>query len=267
MVKITFLGTGGAFSSGRRTNLALLIEGPDFRMLAESGPMIMNQLHAAGLKAADVDRLFTTHPHGDHVLGFPMLALNRAGTERPLHIYAGETTIGTLRILSALSFSSLISSQAERQWHALSEEGTDEVLWAEGVRLRTAVPDHPPGTPTLSARWDFDSGPSVTFITDTRPNKTSVELACGSDLLIHEASFSKTLQPDVNSAAYYHSTAAEAGEIARQANCRRLALIHLGPEIGEHPDVLIEEARAGTELDVIVPEDGDQVDLEVDARR
>jgi hypothetical protein len=35
----------------------------------------------------------------------------------------------------------------------------------------------------------------------------------------------------------------------------------MGPEIGEHPDVLIEEARAGTDLEVIVPEDGQRVSV------
>jgi len=264
MVTVTFLGTGSAFSRGRRTNVALLVESPDFRMLAECGPMIMNQLDRSGLEAADVDQLFVTHSHGDHVLGFPMLALNRLGAETPLHIYAGETTVAALRVLSALSFSSLVSSEGEHQWHALSEEGPDEVTWEHGVLLRTAVPDHPPGTPTLSARWDFDGGPSITFITDTRPNPTSIELAAGSDLLIHEASFSQVLQPDANPGVHYHSTAREAGEIARQANCRRLALIHLGPEIGSHPESLIEEARGGSNLDVIVPEDGERVSLNKD---
>jgi hypothetical protein len=38
-------------------------------------------------------------------------------------------------------------------------------------------------------------------------------------------------------------------------------LVHLGPEIGEHPDVLAEEARAGTDLEVIVPEDGERLRL------
>jgi len=259
MVNVTFLGTGSAFSSGRRTNLALLIEGPGFRMLAESGPVVLNQLARAGLKATDINLLFATHAHGDHVLGFPMLALNRVTAEGPLHIYAGQSTIAVLRILSALSFSSLGSGQENLEWHALSEERPDEVYWETGVHLRTVVPDHPPGTPTLSARWEFEGGPTITFITDTRPDQPSVELARGSDLLIHEASFSSTLQPEANPGAHYHSTAEQAGEIARRANCKRLALVHLGPEIGDRPEVLIEEAQAGTGLDVIVPEDSERL--------
>jgi ribonuclease BN (tRNA processing enzyme) len=65
------------------------------------------------------------------------------------------------------------------------------------------------------------------------------------------------LQPEANPAEYFHSTARQAGELARAAGCPRLALVHLGPDVGEHPDVLAEEARAGTSLQVIVPEDGE----------
>jgi len=79
--------------------------------------------------------------------------------------------------------------------------------------------------------------------------------------LIHEASFSATLQPDADPAKHFHSTAKQAGEIARQAGCQRLALVHLGSEIGNHPEILTEEARAGTDLEVIVPQDGQEVSV------
>jgi ribonuclease Z len=228
-------------------------------MLVETGPTVLEQLSRAGLRAVDVERLFVTHAHGDHVLGFPMLALNRLGASTPLHIYAGLNTIASLRILSTLAFSSLSTDQLNLRWHEISEEGPDEVELTPGVKLRTILPDYPPGVPTLAGRWDFDGGPSVTFITDTRPGQSSVELARDSDLLIHEASFSAILEPDANPNEHYHSTAQQAGEIAREAGCKRLALVHLGAESGDRPEILVEEARAGTDLQVIVPDDGDQI--------
>ncbi|MEA3374614.1 MAG: MBL fold metallo-hydrolase [Chloroflexota bacterium] len=259
MVNVTFLGTGNAFSAGRRTNLSLMIEASQFRMVVEAGPMTMEQLGRAGLRPTDVEHLFVTHAHGDHVLGFPMLALNRLDATTPLHVYAGLNTIASLRILSTLAFSSLSTNRLNLRWHEISEEGPGETELPFGVRLHTALPDYPPGVPTLAARWNFPDGISVTTVTDTRPGPTSVELARESDLLIHEASFSAILEPDANPHEHYHSTARQAGEIAREAGCKRLALVHLGPEIGERPDVLIEEARAGTDLEVIVPEDGDRI--------
>ena len=44
MIEIVFLGTGDAFFTNRRSNTALLIESPDFRMLVEVGPTIVEQL-------------------------------------------------------------------------------------------------------------------------------------------------------------------------------------------------------------------------------
>jgi ribonuclease Z len=258
MVEVTFLGTGGAFSAGRRSNLALLIEAPDFRMLAEAGPTIMQQLAQINVPVTGIERIFVSHSHGDHTLGFPMLALNRLEATTPLHIYAGPNTIATLRNLCTLAYPNFDDHRLNVHWHELSEEGPDETELAPSVTLRTAPVPHPPGIPTLAARWDF-GGRSVTFATDTFPSAATAELAHRSDLLIHEASFSAVLQPDADPAAHFHSTARQAGEIARQAGCPRLALVHLGPETGEHPDVLVEEARAGTDLEVIVPEDGERI--------
>ena len=106
------------------------------------------------------------------------------------------------------------------------------------------------------------TGPSgPVWLTDTIPSAATVELARGSDLLIHEASFSAVLQPGVDPSVNFHSTARQAGEIARRAGCPRLALVHMGPQISEHPDVLVEEARADSDLQVIVPEDGQRMSI------
>lgn len=261
MVDITFLGTGSAFSARRRSNLALLIGAGDFRMLVEAGPLIVQQLVRANLKAAEIERLFVSHSHGDHTLGFPMLALNRAGAVAPLHVYAGSATVASLKTLWEVAYPSFDPDRVRILWHELSEQGLDEIELADGVTLRTTLVPHPPAVPTLAARWDFSDGPSVTFVTDTIPSDATVELARDSDLLIHEANFSAILQPDLDRSEYFHSTAQQAGEMARQAGCPRLALVHLSPEIDERPDALIEEAAAGTDLEVLVPEDGESIRL------
>lgn len=262
MVEIVFLGTGGGSPDAERGNTSLLIRAPEFSMLVEAGPAVERQLARAGVRIADVERLFVSHRHGDHALGFPMLVLNRRHAETPLQLYAGLNTIAVLEMLCRVTFPRhLIGDRLNLRLHGLSEQGTQEMILAPGVTLRTALVAHHPGVPTLAARWDFAGDVSFTFVTDTKPIAATVALARDSDLLIHEASFSAVLEPDADPAAHNHSTAQQAGDIAREANCPRLALVHLGPEIGRHPGVLIEEARAGSDLQVIVPEDGERVCL------
>ncbi len=261
MVDLTFLGTGGAFSAGLRTNTALLIQAPQFTMLVEAGPPVMNQLARAGIGANDIEWLFVSHPHGDHMLGFPMLALSRLDATTSLHVHAGYNTIARLKILWDLVFPGLTSRELGLAWHEHSEEIVEQNRLTDQVTLRTAPVPGPPGVPTLAARWKFAAGPTITFITDTYPTPASAELARGSDLLIHEASFSATLEPGVDAAAYFHSTARQAGEIARQAGCGFLALVHLGHQICDDPTVLVDEARAGTTLSVLIPEENSRISL------
>jgi ribonuclease Z len=259
VIELTFLGTGSAFSAGRRSNLALLVEAASFRLLVEVGPTIVQQLARADIKSREIERLFVSHAHGDHSLGFPIFALNRLPAPPPLHIYAGASTAAALQGLLALAYAGFDDEALNLHWHELSEQGPDELELVAGIAMRTVVVPHPDDVPTLAARWDLADGPSVAFVTDTVPNTATVDLARGCDLLIHESNFSVVLQPDVDISEYFHSTAQQAGEMARQAGCPRLALVHLGSEIGEFPDVLADEARAGTDLDVLVPEDGERM--------
>lgn len=264
MYEVVFLGTSHAFTTKRRSCAGLLIEAPDFRMLVEASPGIMPRLAKIGVAAADIRHVFISHSHGDHTLGFPMLVLNRIRAATRLQVYAAQDTLSTLQMLWTLAYADFDSNYLKCDWHRMSEHRLDEAEVAPGVTLRTIVVPYPPGATTLAARWDFADGPSVTYVTDTIPNTASIQLAQGSDLLIHEATHSAVLEPDADPAMHFHSTARQAGEVARQAGCPRLALVHLGPEISDYPEVLVEEARADTDLQVIVPEDGERVRIEVE---
>ncbi|MGG3563467.1 ribonuclease Z [Neobacillus rhizosphaerae] len=68
-------------------------------------------------------------------------------------------------------------------------------------------------------------GRVVTILGDTRYCENAMLLAKESDLLIHEATFSKgeeTLAYD-----YFHSTTYQAADIARKADCKQLCLTHI----------------------------------------
>ena len=89
-------------------------------------------------------------------------------------------------------------------------------------------------------------GRSIVYCTDTTYCRSSVELARGADLLIHEATFAEADEALALRAT--HSTAAMAARVAREAGVRRLLLTHFSPryfpgnETG--PEDLLREARA-----------------------
>lgn len=85
------------------------------------------------------------------------------------------------------------------------------------------------------------AGKSVAYCLDTRPCASSIELARGVDLLIHEATYTEDLSDEAR--RYGHSTAAQAAGTALQAEARRLLITHFSTR---YPDAtpLLDEARA-----------------------
>jgi len=84
-------------------------------------------------------------------------------------------------------------------------------------------------------------GKSVAYCLDTRPCPSSIELARGVDLLIHEATYTEELEAEARE--YGHSTAAQAARTALDAGARRLLITHFSTRYPD-PAVLLEEARA-----------------------
>ena len=84
------------------------------------------------------------------------------------------------------------------------------------------------------------AGKSVAYCLDTRPCASSVELARGVDLLIHEATYTNDLTEEARQ--YGHSTAAQAARTALEAGARRLLITHFSTR---YPDAapLLDEAR------------------------
>ncbi|WP_158058733.1 ribonuclease Z [Halorussus halophilus] len=103
-------------------------------------------------------------------------------------------------------------------------------------------------------------GRTFAYTGDTRPTDTVVEATEDADLLVHDASFADDGEERANKTG--HSTARQAGSIARQASAKRLALTHISSRYGNDTSQHLEEAREEFDGDVFVPDDGDIVDVE-----
>ncbi|MFY9553805.1 MAG: ribonuclease Z [Blastocatellia bacterium] len=101
------------------------------------------------------------------------------------------------------------------------------------------------------------SGKSVAYCLDTRPCDSSLELARGVDLLIHEATYTEEFA--VEAQQYGHSTAAQAASTARDAGARRLLITHFSTR---YPDAaqLLDEARA-IFPDTVLAEDLTEIEI------
>ena len=151
---------------------------------------------------------FRTH-HGRHSIGYALIEHERLGRFDPVR--ARE-----LGVPEGPAFGRLHRGEAVE------------------VDGRTIKPEQVVGPPRPGRR--------VVYTGDTRPARTTVEIAEGADLLIHEATFAQEERERARETR--HSTAREAARVARDAGALRLLLTHLSPRYGLDPSVLEREARS-----------------------
>lgn len=86
------------------------------------------------------------------------------------------------------------------------------------------------------------AGRTLVFTGDARPSDSTVEIAHGADLLIHEATFAEDEAPLALETG--HSTAREAATIALRADVKQLVLTHISSRYSRDAQELVAEARA-----------------------
>ena len=84
-------------------------------------------------------------------------------------------------------------------------------------------------------------GRKITYSGDTLPSNNLIMLGKGSDVLIHEATFSDELKELAEEKK--HSTSADAAKIALKMNAKKLILTHISSRYQEDAIVLLEEAK------------------------
>lgn len=248
-----------------RGNTAFAVRTEDLLFLADAGPSVFGDLQRAGIEPSQIDAIFLSHGHADHILGFPQLALLQKfiPKEPPLRIYCTAAVREAVYTITKLTFPEAADGLPKFDWIELAEGPRQSHDVTPDIQLTTELVFGPPYMPVLGLRLDFfDKGVSLAFSADTAPSDTLASLATNCDLLIHEASFSATLQPDVSPEMFFHSDARQAGQIAARAGVKRLALVHLSRLHGNHRRVLTAEAAESFKGLILVPDDGDVIQLD-----
>jgi ribonuclease BN (tRNA processing enzyme) len=232
---LTFLGTGGSFVSRRRACSGIYVEGN----LLDCGFGVLTNIRKAGISLRKIDRVFITHTHSDHIGDFTGLlwAMGLEGRKERLQVVSSKRTAAVLRRVMELQ-----STPPQVLGFGIDYLGPA----AAGVRSCTTV-----HTATNYAYRLQVKGKAITYTGDTVPCREVVELARGSDLLIHDSTYLAVTEK--LAAITMHSSARQAAAAAREAGARLLALTHIFP--GTSDRACAEEAGGVQSVRSIVAKD------------
>ncbi len=251
MAKLIFLGTSNAIPDESHDNTHLAIIGEKRQVLIDCGNNPIIRLKQAGLNSTDLTDLVLTHFHPDHVGSAPLLLMDSwlTGRSRPLDIYGLDSTLD--RISRTMDFYQWKSwpDFFPVKFHNVIEREMADVLENSEFHIFASPVRHI--IPAMGLRIEFSmTGKSVAFSCDTEPCEAVVTLGRKADVLIHEST----------GASFGHTSAAQAGEIARRAEAKCLYLIHY-PTGGFDSRTLINEARRNFRGPVFLAEDFMELEL------
>lgn len=218
MPRVITLGTSAALPYNTREHTYLLLEGEARAFLIDCAGSPLQRLFQVSVAREKLEGLIVTHHHPDHIYGVPALLLGLwlSGRKTPFHIYGPEGSVRTLQALVGLMEWDGWPEWLPIVYHEVAAQENALVLDAPEFRITTSPVDHLMMT-ALAVRVEAKrTGGVVVYSSDTGPCEALVRLARGADLLIHEAT-----GPEKG-----HSSASQAGIVARQAQAKRLVLVH-----------------------------------------
>lgn len=237
-IKVTLLGTGTPRPSIERFGPATLIEYKNEKFLFDVGRGATIRLDQIGLSPADINHVFLTHLHSDHVSGYADFWLTSWIWQRnsPLNVYGPP---GTTDFISHIkqAFANDINYRfaqthlsltgLETNVHDISPGVTYE---SEDVKVTTFTVEHGQVQPAYGYRVDA-GGFSVVISGDTAFSDQLIEHAKDVDLLIHELAVIEPVllrgNPKLRKISDYHSSLDDVEKTIELTQAKRTVLTHL----------------------------------------
>ncbi|HVN54680.1 MAG TPA: MBL fold metallo-hydrolase [Anaerolineaceae bacterium] len=245
MVRVIILGSAYSIPDEKHENTHFVVLGNDRTVLVDcvSNPIL--RLRQAQVDFNSLTDLILTHFHPDHVSGVPLLLMDMwlMGRNKPLDIYGLHHTLDRIEDLMGFYDWEHWPNFFPVVFHRLPTGSLTTVIDSPEMRILASPVRHL--IPTIGLRFEFHTAHrSMAYSCDTEPSSAVVELAAGTDILIHEAT----------GASLGHSSPAQAGQIAREAEVGSLYLIHY-PTSEFNREAWLAEARSTFPGPVILAED------------
>ncbi len=264
-MRVTLLGTGSPRPDVHRSGPAVLVEAGGEFLIFDAGRGIVQRLHQLDIPLSEINKVFITHLHADHISALDDVWLTSRLYQRqqPLRVYGPE---GTRDFVQKLQQAYAYDISIRHQNTGLSKDAAkliaDDIVSgvvysARGVKVTAFHVEHEPVKPAYGYRIDFGDR-SVVISGDTTYSNELIEHARDVDVLIHEIFAAEpnilARNPRLQKVKRYHTDSSQMLRVLHKAKPRVAVLTHI-ILIGVREDTLLEELKNNYEGELYMGED------------
>tara|TARA_B100000579_G_scaffold216219_1_gene176801 strand:- start:267 stop:1103 length:837 start_codon:yes stop_codon:yes gene_type:complete len=249
MSTIKLLGTGCPSPSHIRFGPSTLVQVKRNNYLFDAGSGVTQRLSEFGIKSSEIDILFITHIHSDHIVDIYQLYISgwHQGRKKPFKI-VGPLGIKNFFEHQLKAFENEL--EGRKKWEIRpNEEGLlyevhevkkDYIYNDEIVQITPFEVDHKPVEPAYGYKIEFNEEGKIKKIIisgDTRKSNNLIEHSFKADALVHEVFVGldfdekRMTKKTIINVGNYHTFPKEVGEVAKEALVEKLILTHFVPPV------------------------------------
>lgn len=225
-MELIVLGSGTSVPHPQRAASAHWLETSSGSLLLDASAASVHRMAAENLDWPRLDAIWISHFHLDHVGGLaPFLfgtkhAPQMRARRKPLTIYGGYGLKKLVRAFDEANSYDLLKQPFPVEVHEVAPRSKFEIL--PGLAAQTFSTPHT--RESLALRLTDEEGTSLVYTSDTGYTESLGTFAQNTDLLLMECSFWRDKPVDT------HLELADAMQLVRRAQPRRVLLAHLYPE-------------------------------------
>ena len=242
---LTLLGTGCPKVDFKRFGPANLISTKKTKILVDCGSGVTQRLDQINMSSAEIDALFLTHLHSDHVIDLYQLIISswHSYRSKPWKIFGPKgTKMFVKKIMNAWKEerSQRINYEARSSIAAfkiiVKEFSSLGTIKIKDLNIKYFEVDHKPVKYAYGFNF-FHKNKKLTISGDTRPSENVMKYGQLSDVLLHEVFIDGEIMKTnkmrtsrtLHNVKTYHTPSTLVGKIAKITRCKKLVLTHLVP--------------------------------------
>jgi len=243
---VTITGTGTPLYVPHRAGAGVLVIHEQTALQFDAGQATRLRMSESGFDISQLDAIFITHQHSDHLMGLADLLTTRWLHSHDSHVaplpvfapdgMAADIAEGVLDVwadeidmrMTHVSYPSRPEPDV-RRFEASAH--VDEISRHGPVVVSSGLVDHPPVYPAVGYRVETPDG-TVAISGDTRVCDGLENLCSGADIAVCEVIRIvglETVLSNPSKIAHYHAEVGQLGAMAQRAGVKHLVLTHLIP--------------------------------------